>query len=166
MIDGLHFGLKKVACRHGYSWGMCQWCSLNLLCPLPSARLSHEATVRLCKRLEKAHQCWYRVIMPAYGAAPYLPAIVLERPVYLREMSDGLYSPFAYLLYKVRCQAPGFAHCRSVPQRRVLPLLHAPLCGHGGCCAASRAWVQHKPSAGRTAKKLSRSALYAGHHTR
>ncbi len=43
-----------------------------------------------------------RVIMPAYGAAPYLPAIVLERPVYLREMSDGLYSPFTYLLYKVR----------------------------------------------------------------
>ena len=40
--------------------------------------------------------------MPAYGAAPYLPAIVLERPVYLREMSDGLYSPFTYLLYKVR----------------------------------------------------------------
>ncbi len=39
--------------------------------------------------------------MPAYGAAPYLPAIVLERPVYLREMSDGLYSPFSYLLYKV-----------------------------------------------------------------
>ena len=46
--------------------------------------------------------CLRRVIMPAYGAAPYLPAIVLERPVYLREMSDGLYSPFTYLLYKVR----------------------------------------------------------------
>ena len=39
--------------------------------------------------------------MPAYGAAPYLPAIVMERPVYIREMSDGLYTPFTYLLYKV-----------------------------------------------------------------
>lgn len=39
--------------------------------------------------------------MPAYGAGPYLPAIVMERPVYVREMSDGLYTPFTYLLYKV-----------------------------------------------------------------
>ena len=41
------------------------------------------------------------MILPAYGAGPYLPAIVLERPVYVREMSDGLYSPLAYLTYKV-----------------------------------------------------------------
>ncbi len=40
-------------------------------------------------------------MMPAYGASPYLPSIVLERPVYVREMADGLYSPLAYLLYKV-----------------------------------------------------------------
>lgn len=40
-------------------------------------------------------------MLPAYGAGPYLPAIVLERPVYIREMADGLYSPLAYLLYKV-----------------------------------------------------------------
>lgn len=39
--------------------------------------------------------------MPAYGAGPYLPAIVLERPVYVREMNDGLYTPFTYLTYKV-----------------------------------------------------------------
>ena len=44
----------------------------------------------------------YRVMLPAYGAGPYLPAIVLERPVYVREMADGLYSPLAYLLYKVK----------------------------------------------------------------
>lgn len=25
----------------------------------------------------------------------------MERPVYVREMSDGLYSPLTYLLYKV-----------------------------------------------------------------
>ena len=42
-----------------------------------------------------------RVVLPAYGAGPYLPAIVMERPVYVREMSDGLYSPLTYLLYKV-----------------------------------------------------------------
>lgn len=44
----------------------------------------------------------HRVILPAYGAGPYLPAIVMERPVYVREMSDGLYSPLTYLMYKVR----------------------------------------------------------------
>lgn len=48
-----------------------------------------------------------RVILPAYGAGPYLPAIVLERPVYVREMSDGLYSPLAYLTYKVRSRRQG-----------------------------------------------------------
>ncbi|KAK9906864.1 hypothetical protein WJX75_009364 [Coccomyxa subellipsoidea] len=41
------------------------------------------------------------VILPAYGAGPYLPAIVMERPVYVREMSDGLYSPLTYLMYKM-----------------------------------------------------------------
>ncbi|KAK9845354.1 hypothetical protein WJX81_004187 [Elliptochloris bilobata] len=40
-------------------------------------------------------------ILPAYGAGPYLPAIVLERPVYVREISDGLYTAFTYLLYKM-----------------------------------------------------------------
>ena len=45
--------------------------------------------------------CYDRVMLPAYGAGPYLPTIFLERPVYVREMADGLYSPLAYLLYKV-----------------------------------------------------------------
>lgn len=52
-----------------------------------------------------------RAILPAYGAGPYLPAIMLERPVYVREISDGLYTAFTYLLYKARralcCAAPG-----------------------------------------------------------
>ena len=43
-----------------------------------------------------------RAILPAYGAGPYLPAIVMERPVYVREISDGLYTAFTYLLYKVQ----------------------------------------------------------------
>ena len=42
-----------------------------------------------------------RVILPAYGAGPYLPTIVMDRPIYIREMSDGLYTPLTYLTYKV-----------------------------------------------------------------
>lgn len=53
-----------------------------------------------------------RVILPAYGAGPYLPAIVMERPVYVREMSDGLYSPLTYLMYKVRPQPADFWYWR------------------------------------------------------
>eukprot|EP00884_Botryococcus_braunii_P013677 jgi/Botrbrau1/2230/Bobra.101_2s0058.1 len=41
------------------------------------------------------------VVLPAFGAGPYLPGIVLERPVYLREMQDGLYGPGSYLTYKM-----------------------------------------------------------------
>ena len=40
-------------------------------------------------------------MLPAYGAGPYIPALVLERPVTVRERSDGLYTAFTYLLYKV-----------------------------------------------------------------
>lgn len=43
----------------------------------------------------------HRVILPAYGAGPYLPTIVLDRPIFIREMSDGLYTPLTYLTYKV-----------------------------------------------------------------
>ncbi len=42
-----------------------------------------------------------RAILPAWGAGPYLPALVLERPIFVREMSDGLYTAFTYLTYKV-----------------------------------------------------------------
>lgn len=42
-----------------------------------------------------------RAILPAWGAGPYLPAIVLERPIFVREVSDGLYTAFTYLVYKV-----------------------------------------------------------------
>ena len=56
-----------------------------------------------------------RVVLPAYGAGPYLPAIVMERPVYVREMSDGLYSPLTYLLYKVCCKYTSNAQALSLP---------------------------------------------------
>lgn len=50
-------------------------------------------------RTHKAILC--RAILPAWGAGPYLPALVLERPIFVREMSDGLYTAFTYLTYKV-----------------------------------------------------------------
>jgi hypothetical protein len=30
-------------------------------------------------------------VMPAFGAAAYVPALVLERALFVRERSDGLY---------------------------------------------------------------------------
>lgn len=41
-------------------------------------------------------------ILPGYGAAGYVPSIVLERTLYTRERSDGLYLPLTYLLAKAR----------------------------------------------------------------
>jgi ATP-binding cassette subfamily G (WHITE) protein 2 len=41
------------------------------------------------------------IVLPAYGAASYVPAIVLERTLYTRERSDGLYYPITYLLAKM-----------------------------------------------------------------
>ena len=38
---------------------------------------------------------------PAFGAAAYVPAITLERALYYRERADGLYTPLAYLLFKI-----------------------------------------------------------------
>jgi energy-coupling factor transporter ATP-binding protein EcfA2 len=41
------------------------------------------------------------IVLPAYGAASYVPSIVLERTLYTRERSDGLYYPITYLLAKM-----------------------------------------------------------------
>ncbi len=41
------------------------------------------------------------VILPAFGAASYIPAIVLERPLFVRERNDGLYRVITYLCAKV-----------------------------------------------------------------
>ncbi len=40
------------------------------------------------------------VILPAFGAASYIPAIVLERPLFVRERNDGLYRVITYLCAK------------------------------------------------------------------
>ncbi|KAK9867424.1 hypothetical protein WJX84_007320 [Apatococcus fuscideae] len=53
-------------------------------------------------------------MLPAYGAGPYIPALVLERPVTVRERSDGLYTAFTYLLYKM-VEELFSAGCTSVP---------------------------------------------------
>ena len=71
---------------------------------------------------------WCRVVLPAYGAGPYLPAIVLERPVYIREMLDGLYTPATYLIYKARLR---YFLCAS----QLLIVLSASLCALGRRCS-------------------------------
>jgi ATP-binding cassette, subfamily G (WHITE), member 2 len=40
-------------------------------------------------------------ILPAFGAASYVPAIVLERPLFVRERNDGLYQVITYQCAKV-----------------------------------------------------------------
>ena len=37
----------------------------------------------------------------ARRAAAYIPSIVLERPIYLRETADGLFRPVIYLTHKI-----------------------------------------------------------------
>lgn len=39
--------------------------------------------------------------LPGFSAVAYTPAIVLERPLYNRERSDGLYAPLTYLAFKL-----------------------------------------------------------------
>lgn len=39
--------------------------------------------------------------LPAFGAAAYTPALVLERPLYYRERNDGLYRSITYLCFKM-----------------------------------------------------------------
>ncbi|KAK9831908.1 hypothetical protein WJX81_008083 [Elliptochloris bilobata] len=40
-------------------------------------------------------------LLPAFSAVVYVPAIVLERPLFMRERSDGLYWPVTYLVAKL-----------------------------------------------------------------
>ena len=39
--------------------------------------------------------------LPAFGAAAYIPQIVLERSLYMRERADGLYNPLTYVVAKI-----------------------------------------------------------------
>jgi hypothetical protein len=39
--------------------------------------------------------------LPAFGAAAYIPQIVLERSLYTRERADGLYTPLTYVVAKI-----------------------------------------------------------------
>lgn len=38
-------------------------------------------------------------VSPIFSAASYIPSVVLARPLYFRERSDGLYRPIVFLLY-------------------------------------------------------------------
>ena len=38
--------------------------------------------------------------MCSFGAASYVPALTLEKPLFVRERADGLYKPITYLLSK------------------------------------------------------------------
>jgi len=40
-------------------------------------------------------------VMPAFGAAAYVPSLVLERGLYVRERNDGLYAAHTYLIAKM-----------------------------------------------------------------
>ena len=39
--------------------------------------------------------------LPAFGAAAYVPQIVMERRLFMRERADGLYRPMTYLVFKM-----------------------------------------------------------------
>lgn len=39
--------------------------------------------------------------MPAFGASSYVPAITLERKLFIRERNDGCYLVITYLIYKL-----------------------------------------------------------------
>ena len=39
--------------------------------------------------------------LPAFGAASYVPQIVMERSLYMRERADGLYKPMTYVVAKM-----------------------------------------------------------------
>ena len=40
-------------------------------------------------------------ILPGFTASAYIPVIVLERPLFYRELDDGLYRPVTYLCAKL-----------------------------------------------------------------
>ncbi|KAK9904696.1 hypothetical protein WJX75_000743 [Coccomyxa subellipsoidea] len=40
-------------------------------------------------------------ILPGYAAAAFIPTIVLERPLFVRERNDGLYRPITYVIFKM-----------------------------------------------------------------
>ena len=47
------------------------------------------------------------VAQPAWGAVAFIPTIVLERALYVRERNDGLYRPVTYIIFKMIDEASG-----------------------------------------------------------
>lgn len=72
------------------------------------------------------------VVLPAFGAASYVPSIVLERPLFVREQSDGLYRVSTYLAFKMIEEfSLAFINSIGEPVRR---------CQRAWACLSSRAW--------------------------
>jgi len=44
---------------------------------------------------------WFICVLPGYGASAYIPQLILDRPVFLRESADGCYWSTTYLFAKM-----------------------------------------------------------------
>ncbi|KAJ8611883.1 hypothetical protein CTAYLR_005810 [Chrysophaeum taylorii] len=44
---------------------------------------------------------WFACVIPGYSASSYMPTLVMERPVFIREVADGCYLPSTYLVAKL-----------------------------------------------------------------
>ena len=69
--------------------------------------------------------CFEHTSLVRDRAAAYIPSIVLERPVYLRETSDGMFTPITYLSHKILEEiviAIGMAVAFSLPVYYVINL--------------------------------------------
>ena len=76
-----------------------------------------------------------------YGAGPYLPTIVLDRPIIIRELSDGLYTPLTYLIYKVRPARSAWQMASIRGESRSLAIL--PVRCWPECCVCNQAIEWH-----------------------
>lgn len=44
---------------------------------------------------------WFIVVLPGYAASAYIPQLVMEKPIIIKECTDGCYSPWTYLASKM-----------------------------------------------------------------
>ena len=50
--------------------------------------------------MNSAGVLWFAAVLTGYGAACYMPQLVSERPIFLRETADGAYLPVTFLIAK------------------------------------------------------------------
>lgn len=51
--------------------------------------------------VDQSAMLFIAITLPAFGAAAYIPAIAGEKRTYYREVQDALYTPLAYLIFKI-----------------------------------------------------------------